>query len=147
MGETSMSSLLKTILVMAGLAGIASLDVAFATSFAAEESKIPFAEITNEFLAEHKLKDAKPETTTLDALVDGPLYVRVALGVYDLRYPASGLADGARADEFRAIGDALLTHQLKWLEWSASEHARFKEAKADIATMQKWVKTWSGSAL
>jgi len=121
--------------------------MALSPAMGGSDQTVAFDELAKAYLAEHKLADAKPETLSLTKVLDGEGYVRLGLGVFDVRYPVKYLKDKTRSDEFADIVNALLVYQGKWLEWFASKHARYAEATADIATLQKWVKGWSGSSV
>ena len=100
-----------------------------------------FAARITEFWQSHGLEAARAEDRTFDKVLER-CYVRLQLGLFDLRHPAALLVEKNGARDLQAIAVALLDTQARWLEWVAREPAASKDSLADIATLKSWVQHW-----
>lgn len=119
--------------------GLLALCASAARADKKKEVPVPFEKFGREFLEEHCEKDATAAKCPL-AAVRSQHYVRCVLGAFDLAYPIEGLADKQQVEDLRSIAKALLEAQVHWIDLLAKEDT--SAVKADVATLQDWIKTW-----
>ena len=123
-----MKSILLPMLVLAGAPTLLHDDA------------IPFADFGKAFLKTH----FKTEVAT-DMPVDKVREqhcAHVALGIFDISYPAWGLGEKQRVDDLRALATALVQVQIHWIDWLAKGDKAADAPKADAETLIAWIKTW-----
>lgn len=73
--------------------------------------------------------------------------VRVSLGLFDLSYPVWSLAQKGGFEDLRALSNAYLDTQDRWIDWLGKGEPAAAAPKADIETLRGWVKSWKPAAL
>jgi hypothetical protein len=111
---------------------------------AKKEVAIPFETFGKRFQQAH-CKASAGDAPCPVAEIRSQHYVHGLLGAFDAAYPAATLAEKDRVEEFRSIARGLLEAQSRWIDWLAKDDTT--AAKADIATLQEWVKAWKPGVL
>ncbi len=119
--------------------GIASL--VFTSSGTAQQAstKIPFARLGAELFESSGIDASKTPAQLRLALLDKH-FVRVSIGLFDVRFPIAHLQDRRHAASFAAAADALIRIQEPWVNWAAGTVDR--SVRADAATLRKWIRSW-----
>ena len=108
--------------------------------------KVNYAMAAGAFRKRYGLMGTQPEQVDFEELL-ATRYVRVRLGLLDLRHPLYALADKESAALFQAVClQALLTQQ-HWLETAKQCGAETKDLERDFKAARSWVKGWSVSKL
>ena len=111
-----------------------------------EPTALPFEDLAKRALAAHGHEATSPEGFDLAAFFEAH-YLVADLGLYELTMAVHRLKDKTWADSYGKIGGALLDAQLAWIERIDPGEERSKEARADIATLRRWVGKWPAGEL
>lgn len=112
-----------------------------------QDVSVDFAKLATGFAEAQGLDPESAGTVLFKDVLNGPGFVRVELGAFDVRYPGSFLADGDHAKAFEEAAATLLDVQEHWLAWFAAERDGHDQAQADLETLRRWVKSWSPAGL
>jgi hypothetical protein len=109
------------------------------------EDPIPYEEFGKGFLKEHGNPKEASELPWEKLRTDWCVHAR--LGAFDVAYPIAFLNEKPRVDDLKALCTSLLELEAKWAEWLATEPAKAQPIRADVQTLQSWVKKWSPGPL
>jgi hypothetical protein len=109
---------------------------------AAQSSKLDFPGFAASFFETHGID---PKGKKFLAVLDGPAFLRVDIGAYDLCIPLDSVEDSTSLGLMKEAIQVLIDVQRAWQSWRRPALA--DEAEADWKTVEKWVKSWSGKKL
>src|SRR5215831_4112364 len=112
---------------------------------APQNKEVPFAEFGKTYLKEHG-NAAQASDLPFEKLRE-TYCVHAGLGAFDVYYPISFLSEKQDVEDLKTVLVALLELQTRWIDMLATDPAKTKPIKADIAELQKWVKGWNQQAL
>ena len=125
----------------------ASRAVASATlvtlGFGQDESKIDYQALAQDFLTAHGYENATPESASMDIVLDGPGFARIAIGAFDLRFPTDALAEAGWAKDFRDVVVTYVDLQENWLLWTRPELREDEALEEDWEIVRDWVESWA----
>src|SRR5262245_32542438 len=107
-----------------------------------DDGGVPFAKLANSFREAHGVESA--DRAALEWVLSKD-YVVLQIGLFDLRYPGSFLADPKKATDLTDSVAALLDLQDHWLDWLGAD-AKSGE-RSDVRALEKWVRTWKPASL
>ncbi len=105
---------------------------------------VDFAHVTQVFLSERGAEATTPDLAGFEATLQEH-FVKVQLGLFEVRFPTSGLAP--HPDRLRESAAALVKAQIQLLEWVEPLHIEQKGVHDDFVAIDRWVKGWKDSAL
>jgi hypothetical protein len=106
-----------------------------------QSEDLPYAELGQELLTELGKSDVEPGSLEMEALL-AESCVYVPLGLFDVYMLATDAADESNAEDLHSIATELLRLQDRWLELCEEVASDPRKARADLATVAKWVKSW-----
>lgn len=109
------------------------------------EDPVPYEELGKGFLKDHGNPKQASELPWDKLRAEWCVHVR--LGAFDVAHPIAFLNEKPRVDDLKTVCTALLELQAKWAEWLATEPAKAQPVRADVQTLQNWVKKWSPGTL
>lgn len=112
---------------------------------AAGDDHPDFAAFGQSLLKEH-LHAASAADVPFDKLIEKHC-VRVQLGLFDIAYPAWALPQKGAFEDLRALSNALLDAEARWVDWLAKGEPAAAQPQADIEALRGWVKSWKQAAL
>lgn len=101
---------------------------------------IDFGALASRFLASHPVAGKAESEVTLEELIASH-YLLAEVGALDVRIPREFLADEAALADFRAALAAVLGVHRAWLDWTGAPAEAAARAKADVAEIEKLLKT------
>lgn len=113
---------------------------------APQDEGLDFEALAKAFATDHGLDGLDEWDVDFRAVLDQG-YAHVALGIFDVYYPVSGLEDGKNAAMFQELCGLLLEVQKLWLESMQPHVGKLREPLDDLEDVQKWVAKWKTSAL
>jgi hypothetical protein len=117
------------------------------SEFAKPPAVVPHEEFAHAYLAARGMTpDDDPEFIDLEDVIAAE-YVRLDVGLYDLRFPIEDLAEEPSALDLREIVLALLRSQELFHEWVEPATGAAKQAHSDIKTLRGWVEDWKPSRM
>jgi len=149
---------LGSILLLAAPALAAPVPASRVHGHAGDE--LAYEELALSMLDDFGYGDANPDTFDFEEFLEQG-FVRVRLGLFELYVPTVDLEQKSLAAELKSLSAAMLKAQAKWLEWLEpvagepeewsedvqSAQADMEQARADLKTLGRWVKSWKTGKL
>jgi hypothetical protein len=122
------------------------LSLVLASSLAAPaaraQSKIPHAQLAQEFVVAHGIAETPPAAVKVDELL-AKGFARFELGAFELHYPRAFLAEAPRVEVLRRLARGFIDLQMLCDALrSAEETAESKAAAKDAEALAKWIEGW-----
>jgi hypothetical protein len=110
----------------------------------AADEVVDFARATQVFLSERGAEATTPDLDGFEAAVKDH-FVWVQLGLFEVRFPLSGLAE--HPERLRESAAALVKSELQLLEWVGPLGLEQKALHDDLVAIDRWIKGWKDAAL
>ncbi len=112
---------------------------------AARAGEVDFPALAQQYVERHPVEGRTPAEVSFDELLEAH-YALAQVGAIDVRVPREFLGDKGIVDDCKdALSAVLATHQL-WLDWIGAPAAEAAKARADIAEVQKFLKSAKAGA-
>ncbi len=112
---------------------------------AARAGEVDFPALAQQYIERHPVEGRTPAEVSFDELLEAH-YALAQVGAIDVRVPREFLGDKGIVDDCKdALSAVLATHQL-WLDWIGAPAAESAKARADIAEVQKFLKSAKAGA-
>lgn len=126
--------------------GLLALLVLALASFTTPDDPIEFEKLALSFAEDHGLTDVDEwDVDFREVLNKG--YAHLALGIFDVYYPVSGLEDDKNAVMFKELCLHLLAIQRNWIEALEPTVGKLRDPLKDIDTVEGWIKKWKSSSM
>jgi hypothetical protein len=111
---------------------------------ASSDEVVDFARATQVFLSERGAEATTPDLEGFEAAVTDH-FVWAELGLFEIRFPLSGLAE--HPERLRESAAALVKAELQLLEWVAPLGLGQKGLHDDLVAIDRWIKGWKDASL
>ncbi|MFN0008034.1 MAG: hypothetical protein ACKVXR_09020 [Planctomycetota bacterium] len=104
-----------------------------------------YADLGKAYLADHgKVADA---SLLPIEKIRSDWCVHLELGAFDPAFPFEYLSEKKHFEQLKVLSTVLLEMQIHWVAWMGSDPKVLETARADIQSLQAWIKAWRPAAL
>src|SRR5262249_22139536 len=108
--------------------------------------KVSLEDLAKTFEKKHGLEEADRSEDGARRMLSRD-YVHLALGLFDLHYPASFIGDAKRGRELNDIATTIVKMQQRWMEWLGAENTMKVETRTSAEALTRWLKGWKPADL